>query len=151
MVIGMYSCKEEQQPSSKISDTGGIEVVISHSAGDDWAPSDNFLPLPFNVADLGNDETIILANRIKKGEKLEVKAIGAVRVSENDTLNTYIISIPVKSKYKSFAVSDFDEFSTVHSGAKWIIEQYMLNRKNSPSVRLKSWENENFAIKYLLK
>jgi hypothetical protein len=44
----------------------------------------------------------------------------------------------------------FDEFSTVYSSAKWIVEQYLVNRKGSNVIKLKSWENEKTAINYLL-
>ena len=150
-MIVITSCREEPSSTPQISDSGGVEVVVKHSAGDGWAATDKFLPLPFNVAELGSQKAIVLSDRIKVGEKLEVKPFGAVRVTENDSLHTYVVTYPIASKYNPFGVADFDEFSTVHSGAKWIIEQYILNRQNSNEVRLKSWEDENFAIKYVLK
>jgi len=151
MIVGLSSCKEETPKAIVLDENNAIEVKVVHSAGDNWESSDNFLPLPFNVAEGGLDEILVLSERIKKGVTLDVKPIGAVRVLQNDTLITYIVTIPLESEYKSISAVDFDEFSTVYSGAKWIIEQYLLNRKNSFSVKLKSWENENFAIKYLLK
>lgn len=151
MGVVVLSCKEDTPKAIVLDDNNAIEVDIVHSAGDRWAPSDNFLPLPFNVAIGGEDEIIVLSERIKKGVTLDVKPIGAVRILQNDTLITYVVAIPIKLDYKSLSASDFDEFSTVFSGAKWIVEQYLLNRKNSYTVKLKSWENENFAIKYLLK
>ena len=151
MVVAMQSCKVEEQKVVTIDEDNGVEVQVTHSAGDNWDVTDNFLPLPFNVAKLGNEEVIVLSERIKKGEKLKVKPFGAIRVLQNDTLITYVVSLPLKAKYKTFQATDFDEFSTVYSGAKWIVEQYLINRKNSYSVKLKSRENENFAIKYLLK
>lgn len=151
MIVAMQSCKEDVQKTVILDEDNGVEVKVVHSAGDNWEETDNFLPLPFNVAKLGGDEVILLSKRVKKGEKLTVKPLGAIRILQNDTLITYVVALPVKSKYKTFNTVDFDEFSTVHSGAKWIIEQYLINRKNPYSVKLKSWENENFAIKYLLK
>ena len=151
MIVALQSCKEDVQKSVILDDDTGVEVVIAHAAGDNWEETDNFLPLPFNIANRGEDEVIVLSKRIKKGEKLKVKPLGAIRILQNDTLITYIVSLPIKDEYESFNTVDFDEFSTVYSSAKWIIEQYLINRRNSYSVKLKSWENENFAIKYLLK
>jgi hypothetical protein len=151
MVVALQSCKKEQVKTITIDENNGVEVQIKHSAGDTWDSADNFLPLPFNVASLDEEQVIVLSKRIKRGEKLKVKVLGAVRVLQNDTLITYVITLPLKAKYESLNTVDFDEFSTVYSGAKWIIEQYLINRRNSYSVKLKSWENENFAIKYLLK
>lgn len=151
MIVVLQSCKEDVPKTLVIDEDSGVKVEVTHSAGDQWAKTDNFLPLPFNISTIGNDEIIILSKRIKKGESLNVKPLGAIRILQNDTLMTYVVSIPVKQKYKSLSTVDFDEFSTVYSSAKWIVEQYLINRSNSYSVKLKSWENENFAIKYLLK
>lgn len=151
MAVVLSSCEEKTPEAIVLDENNAIKVDVLHSAGDKWASSDNFLPLPFNIAKGGTDEIIILSSRIKKGETLDVKPIGAVRIIQNDTLHTYVVTIPIEVKHKSISAEDFDEFSTVFSGAKWIVEQYLLNRENSNSVKLKSWENENFAIKYLLK
>jgi len=151
MTVVLFSCKEEAVKTLALDENNALEVNIEHSAGDKWSESDNFLPLPFNVAKGGEDDIIVMSERIKEGEAVDVKPIGAIRILQNDTLLTYVISIPVGEKHKSISADDFDEFSTVFSGAKWIVEQYLLNRRNSYQVKLKSWENENFAIKYLLK
>jgi len=150
-IVVLQSCKEEVPKTMVLDENNAMEVNVLHSAGDKWSESDNFLPLPFNIAKGGMDDIIVLSERIREGESIDVKPIGAIRILQNDTLLTYVVTIPVGQKHKSLTTDDFDEFSTVYSGAKWIIEQYLLNRKNSYSVKLKSWENENFAIKYLLK
>ncbi len=151
MIVVMQSCKKEVPNKLVLDENNGMEVNVLHSAGDKWADTDNFLPLPFNIAKGGTDDIIVLSERIKEGESVDVRPIGAIRILQNDTLLTYVVTIPVGEDHKSLSTDDFDEFSTVFSGAKWIVEQYLLNRKNSYSVKLKSWENENFAIKYLLK
>lgn len=151
MVVIFHSCKEEVPKEIEIDPENGVLVEVEHAAGDNWEATDNFLPLPFNVARVGSEEVFVLSERIKPGERLNVKPLGAINIMRNDSLKTYVVSIPSKSKYESFSMEDFDEFSTVYSGAKWIVEQYLLNRENSFNVKLKSWENENYAIKYLLK
>ena len=151
MLVALQSCKEEAVRPVVSETDNAIQVIVAHSAGDKWAASDNFLPLPFNVGYSGSEEIIVLCERLKKGKILDVKPIGAVRILQSDTLFTYVVTIPMNLKERSINTADFDEFSTVFSGAKWIIEQYLLNRSNSHAVKLKSWENENFAIKYLLK
>ncbi len=151
MIVALQACKEEAPKTIILDENNTIEVDVVHSAGDKWAISDNFLPLPFNIAKRGTDDIIVMSERIKERETLDVKPIGAIRILQNDSLLTYVVTIPLGFKHKSISAADFDEFSTVFSGAKWIIEQYLLNRKNTYSVKLKSWENENFAIKYLLK
>ena len=150
-IVAIFSCKEEAKKDLVFDEKKGLKVEVTNSAGDKWNSTDKFLPLPFNVARGKTEDIIVLSERLEKGKSIDVKPIGAIRILQNDTLLTYIVSLPVDKKQRSITADDFDEFSTVYSGAKWIVEQYMLNRKNSPSVKLKSWENENFAIKYLLK
>ena len=152
LIVGVISCKKDQaiKPLA-LDENNAIQVEVQHSAGDQWSQVDNFLPLPFNVAKGGEDEILVMGKRISNGTSVDVKPIGAIRIVENDTLKTYVLSVPVESEHISLSTVDFDEFSTVFSGAKWIVEQYLLNRQNSNAVRLKSWENESFAIKYLLK
>ncbi|MEM9549415.1 MAG: hypothetical protein AAGA77_25825 [Bacteroidota bacterium] len=150
-ILAFMSCDQESRNEAKPNMEDAILVNVTHSAGDKWASTDNFLPLPFNIAKLGSDDVIILSERLDAGKKIDVKPIGAIRILENDTLLTYVISLPSEETERTMDAEDFDEFATVFSGAKWIIEQYMLNRGNSNTVRLKSWENENFANKYLLK
>lgn len=151
IVLTSLSCKDKTVKPIEVSDKNTIDVEVIHSAGDKWAEEDNFLPLPFNVARAGDEDILVLGRRIESGENVVIKPLGAIRIMQNDTLQTFVISLPQKAELQSLNTEDFDEFSTVYSGAKWIVEHYMLNRKNSHGVKLKSWENENFAIKYLLK
>ena len=151
LIFSFFSCKEERTKKLVVDENNAVKVNITHSAGDKWLASDSFLALPFNVANGGGEEILVLSERLKKGEKIDVKPIGAVRVEKNDSLLTYVIGLPSDKKLQTIPAADFDEFSTVYSGAKWIIEQYLVNRQDADLVKLKSWENENYAIKYLLK
>ena len=151
MIFSLFSCKEESTEKLVVDENNAVKVNVTHSAGDKWMASDNFLALPFNVANGGGEEILVLSERLKEGEKIDVKPIGAVRVERNDSLLTYVIGLPSDKTLQTIPAEDFDEFSTVYSGAKWIIEQYLVNRQDADLVKLKSWENENYAIKYLLK
>ena len=77
MGVVVVSCKEDAPKVIVLDENNAIEVDIVHSAGDSWAPSDNFLPLPFNVAKGGDDDILVLSERIKKGVTIDVKPIGA--------------------------------------------------------------------------
>ena len=47
-----------------------------------------FLALFANIAKAQNDEIIVLSERMDKGESLNVKPIGAIRILQNDSLQS---------------------------------------------------------------
>lgn len=150
LVISLISCGEEKNTKvDVISKEGAFISVITHSAGDSWETSFGFLPLPVNIGTVNNKEVLVLCDRRKTGEKINILPLGAVRLIENDSLRTYVLGIPTDKELTTISAKGFDEFSTVHSSAKWIIEQYLINRKGENKVVLKSWENEKTAINYL--
>ena len=150
VLINFISCQGEKSVNTEvISEEGTFSSVITHAAGDSWNSSVGFLPLPVNIATVNNKEVLVLCDRRKQGEKIKILPLGAVRLIESDSLKTYVLGIPTDSDLVTIRANGFDEFSTVHSSAKWIIEQYMINRKGDNKVMLKSWENEKAAINYL--
>ena len=150
VIFIVFSCKPKEEVLEVMED-GAATVTITHSAGDRWSENDEFLPLPVNVASFGDKEVFVISDRLNAGKRIEIDPIGAVKLIENDSLKTYLISIPSQTENQIISVEDFDEFSTIHSSAKWILEQYLVNRLGSNKSRVKSWENENFALNYLLK
>lgn len=149
LLFTLFSCgtKKDKQPMDK---EGAFQCVITHSAGDSWSKSDEFLPLPMNVAEVSGKEVFLLSDRVKVGKKIGILPLGSVLLIENDSIKTYVLAIPAIDKNKKINAEGFDEFSTVYSSAKWIIEQYLVNRKGSNVIKLKSWENEKTAINYLI-
>jgi inorganic pyrophosphatase len=151
LLFTLFSCEIKKVNLGQTMDEEGVfKSVITHSAGDSWSASDEFLPLPMNIADVNEKDVLLLSDRVKVGEKVGILPLGAVKLIENDSIKTYVIAIPSDSKMKVIDADGFDEFSTVYSSAKWIVEQYLVNRKGSNVIKLKSWENEKTAINYLL-
>lgn len=147
----LFSCQEEKVNKEQVLDEEGIfKSVITQSAGDSWSKSDAYLPLPMNVAEVNKKDVFLLSDRVEVGEIVALVPVGAVKLIENDSVKTYVLAIPYLDSEKSIDAQGFDEFSTVYSSAKWIVEQYLVNRKGSNVIKLKSWENEKTAINYLL-
>ncbi len=147
----LFSCEVKKENSELVLDEEGVfKSVITHSAGDSWNTSDTFLALPMNVGEINEKDVLLLSDRVKVGKSVSVIPIGAVKLIENDSIKTYVIAIPYLENDKKIDAQGFDEFSTVFSSAKWIIEQYLVNRKGNNVIKLKSWENEKIAINYLL-
>ncbi len=151
LVFTLFSCESKKSNDTKQIDKDGVfQAVISHSAGDSWSSSDEFLPLPMNIVDVNGKDVFLLSDREKVGNSIGIIPLGAVKLIENDSIKTYVLAIPSDISNRRIDAEGFDEFSTVYSSAKWIVEQYLVNRKGNGLVKVKSWENEKTAINYLL-
>ncbi len=152
VALVLFSCRKNVDTKPMIIDRKkGVEVIIQHPAGDRWGQYDDFLPLPFNIATTRSHTFIVLSDRIKSGKKVRVNPLGAIRFTYRDTLKTFIIAAPSDKKHFTMNVDDFDELVTVYSPAKQMIENYVLHRSMAAQKQLYSWEDDNFAINYLLK
>lgn len=147
----LVSCGQStKETGDNPREKGIFDAIVTHSAGDRWSFSDEFLPLPMNIANVNEKQVLIMSDRLDVNVNIKVKPLGSIKIIENDTLNTYVLAIPNNEDKITLNAEGFDEFSTVHSSAKWIVEQYLLNRKGGYATQLKSWENEKSAINYLL-
>lgn len=151
LVFIAISCGVEKNSSDQEKDRDGVfRSVISHSAGDSWSTSDEFLPLPMNITEVNGKDVFLLSDREKVGKGIDIIPLGTVKLIENDSTKTYVLAIPSDENNRRINADDFDEFSTVYSSAKWIVEQYLVNRKGNNLIKVESWENEKIAINYLL-
>ena len=151
VAIILFSCEIKKSEDTKVVDKDGVfQAVVSHSAGDSWSSTDEFLPLPMNIADVNGKDVFILSDREKVGVDIGIIPLGIVKLIENDSIKTYVLAIPSNENNRQIDAEGFDEFSTVFSSAKWIVEQYLVNRKGNGLIKVKSWENEKTAINYLL-
>jgi len=147
ILVTMFSCT---QKTKTIIPKGAYPVTIDKSAGELWEKTDQYLPLPVNIGHHDDKEVFVISDKKEQLSEIAVLPIGAVKYEENQKLKTIILSIPFNKEDRTVSVSDFDEFSTIHSSVKWIIEQYLVNRLGTKQTTIKSWENETFAINYLL-
>ena len=151
LVVVMFSCGVEKSNESNAKDKDGVfSSIITHSAGDSWSTSDEFLPLPMNIAKVNGKDVFLLSDREKVGNSIDIIPLGTVELIENDSIKIYVLAIPSDKDDRGISADDFDEFSTIYSSAKWIVEQYLVNRKGNNLIKVKSWENEKRAINYLL-
>lgn len=147
----VISCKKAA-PTPKIEmTTDQVLVQISKGAGDLWKEGEQFLVMPFNLANYKGNEMLILGQRMDSNSAVVVNPLGAITTLENDSLKTYILATPRDAIYQTIDCKDFDEFSTVYSSTKWIIEQYIINHRGPNTSRLQSWEDDQFAINFLIR
>lgn len=151
LVFIALSCKDQDIVKSQKSDDNHMVAVVTHSAGDRWEVEDDYLPLPVNVGIVNNRDVLILSDRLSENKSLSVLPLGAISVIEGDSIKTYIVSIPKEENLRTISVDDIDELATTYSSVKWIVEQYMINRKGGNRVQLKSWLGQKSAINYLIK
>ena len=151
----LASCKEQEEQSVMDISEDGVSVEVISGAGDSY-DVDNavkpYLPLPFNVANMVNEDTtsldfIILSDRIYKGQDLNVIPIGAMRLSDDGVKKDFFIAIPSSEKRQTFKAIEFSDFAVEYASIKWMIEQYFTNYKGFAKVKLLSWEDEQYALR----
>ena len=146
------SCKEPQVQPGPIDDTGGVEVTVSHSAGNSWTTRETpFLACPVNIATHMDVPILIISDRLAEGSKIEVTLLGAARLKEGGGITTYVLAVPSKVRDKTIDIDDFSDLATIHSSAKWIIEQYLISRNGMGSASLIAWEDQNYVLGKLFK
>lgn len=152
LMVVLISCKRNESASTpNYSEDKGVKVEVIKSAGDLFDHNDEYLGLPTNLAKVGNAISFVIGKPLKKDQNLNVYPIGAIRILQNDTLKTILVSIPSDQEFQTIAPKSFDEFATIHSSIKWILEQYLINRNLNQRTTLKSWEDDKFAINFILK
>lgn len=151
LILTILSCKKTEPVIEVAMNSNQVMVQISKSAGDQWNAADQFLVMPFNLASYKGNQILILGQRLSTNSDVVVDPLGAIRTLENDSLKTYILATPRDKMYQSIDSKTFDEFSTVYSSTKWIVEQYIINHKGPNTSRLQSWEDDQFAINFLIR
>ena len=151
MMFIAVSCSDQPSVGSVVSSGNSVDLTITHSAGDRWGSNDNYLPLPVNIGSTGKHTMLVVSDRIDEGRKVSAEPIGSIKVEEGDSIKTYVVALPLDTQLRTVSADDIDEFATVYSSAKWIIEQYLVNRKGTNLVKLRSWESKRSAINYLIK
>lgn len=158
-LVLICSCKEEKTQSVMALSNAGVSVKVNYGAGDAYREpgvKNAYLPLPFNLAQavLGETDTVdflILSDRIYKGQELHVIPIGALLLEDEGKDKEIFISIPSNTKRMTFDKSMFNDFAVEHASVKWMIEQYFVNAKDFSKVKLRSWEDEQYATRNLNK
>lgn len=145
-----------QEKSNSPSNPDATTVKITHAAGELMEGAEHFLGLPSNLAEVlkiqdTNTKCLVLGHPMKKGSKLDVVPIGLLRLSSEGKLLNIILSSPADSSLQTISARDIDEFGTVHSSSKWIIEQWFINYKGLGKTKLLGWESKDYVVKNLLK
>ncbi len=149
-ILLLWSCNENESTSSDTT-TFSILVKITSPAGASWASNGGqYLAAPFNVGTYKKLPILVLNDAIKKGKEISVIPIGVIKLREGKEINHYVIAVPKKVGKQTIDIDDFSDLVTVHSSAKWIIEQYLISRNGMGSASLVSWEDQDYVINKLL-
>lgn len=143
------SCQNDTSVSANgiLREKLSYEVIIDIPAGQSWTEDGSiYLASPFNISKYKDIPVLVLANRLKKGKKLDVHMIGAIKLKENNSINHYVIAIPTKGGNHTHPITEFSDLITSHSSIKWIIEQYLLGRHGLSDTEIISWEEESYVV-----
>lgn len=158
-LILLSSC--QQNPKSTQDDSSPYEIVIQHSAGDDYtggtveAPI-SYMSYPFNMGYIRGKQAdrlhcILLSKKMSPRSRLSIKPIAVFNTIEQGAENSYIIAIPTQEDLRSLALEDFSDLVTKHNAVKSIIEFWLINRCGLGCAENVSWGNENSAAFVLEK
>lgn len=129
-------------------------VKVSHQAGSPLDEEAKFLGLPGNMCEILNlqneNKCLVLSKPIRKGVKLHVLPIGVLRLDVDEEALNIVLTYPIDTSLQTITAVDMDEFATIHSSAKWIIEQWFLNHKGMGRVSVKGWESKEYVVNNIL-
>lgn len=151
IVLFVFSCKESV-PEATIEKDGRLhlEAVVTNAAGTSWTDDGStYLAAPFNVCEYMDMELLLLSDAVKKGKHVDVIPIGAIHIQEDEQQRYIMIGVPAEGG-ESIDIRSFGDLVTKHSSAKWIIEQYVLNRNGMGSAKLIGWKDESVVTNKLL-
>lgn len=151
----------EQNSRSNQGDDSSYEVVIQHSAGDDYVSgttetSSSYLGYPFNMGYIRGKQAdhvqcILLSKKVSPRSRLSIKPIAVFNTIEQGAGISYIIAVPTQDDMKSLSIIDFSDLITKHNAVKSIIEFWIMNRCGLGCAENLSWGNENSAAFVLEK
>ena len=150
-VLAFHSCKSK---SDIAKPENAISVKVSHEVGSQWKKESKYLGLPGNLAEIlalqDQNKCLILSQPLRAGLKLDVLPIGVLRLEVEETDLNIILSYPIDSTLQTIHAKDLDEFATIHSSSKWIIEQWFLNHLGMGKVTIKGWESQEYVVNNIL-
>lgn len=150
LTVLLYAC--QQKKAAPVNEQGGVEVIVKHPAGSSWTSGQSpFLASPVNIAELDDIPILIMSDRLKEGQAIQVTLLGAIRLLEKGENTTYLLAVPTKVSEQTISIVDFSDLITSYSSAKWIIEQYLLSRNGMGSASLISWEDQNYVLNKILQ
>ncbi len=120
------------------------QATITHPAGTQWSTSHGYLGLPFSVGTLVASKAtcLVIGLPLDTDGQLGLDIIGGVRVARDSADTMLVLAQPADVAQRSIMIKDLNHFATVHSAAKWQIEQYITHYRGMGSARIVGWEDE---------
>jgi len=124
----------------------------------------DFLPYPGNYGFIpstyldprqGGDgdplDVLVIGESRPTGAVLQVRPIGALRLSDEGEIDTKIIAVPADSSKRVIQANNFQEFLIEYDAARRIIEEWFISYKGMGATELLGWEDESFALEEIRK
>lgn len=123
------------------------QATITHPAGTQWSTSHGYLGLPFSVGKLASSQAtcLVVGLPLDVDEQLGIDIIGGIKVARDSTDTMLVLAQPANVDQRSIMIKDLNHFATVHSAAKWQIEQYITHYRGMGSARIVGWEDEAYV------
>lgn len=123
------------------------QVHVTHPAGTQWSSKHGYLGLPFTVGTLaqGDLTCLIVGQPLGVDTDLGVDIIGGIKVDQDSSEVLLVLAQPADVQLRSIMIKDLNHFATVHSAAKWQIEQYITHYRGMGSARISGWEDAAYV------
>jgi len=158
-MILLCSCHDNANTSASLQD-GAFEVIIEHSAGDDYSfeseeINHTYLSYPVNEGyprAMKNDQIrcLILSEKMSVRSRLTVNPIALFSMNEHGKQINYIIAVPNETKFIGIDIENFSDLVTKYSSVKNILEYWLLNRCGLGCSQYISWQ-DGHAASFLLE
>jgi len=157
-IVLHFACYENVQTDA-IHIDGSFDVIIEHSAGDDYNyiledTIHPYLSYPANEGyprSLRNKELrcLILSEKLSARSRITVIPIALFSMIEHGKEINYIIAVPSEEKYVGIDIENFSDLVTKYNSVKNILEYWLLNRCGLGCSEYISWQDAH-AAKFLL-
>ena len=150
--ILMWSCKPGSQDSGFTTDEEDVEVVITHTSGDEYGDLP-YIPLIGNLGKTSEEskfEVLILGSKMEKGVTDFITPFAVMNYYDDNVQKQLIVATPTNPVLKTIDVDDLVDFSVSYGSIKRIIEQWYASFKGLGKNRIVGWDNKTTALDVLL-
>jgi len=132
----------------EIDRTNGKERVINFLP---YPGNYGFIPSTYMNPELGGDgdalDVLVISASVPTGTKMKVLPIGALKLKDQEEMDTKIIAIPADSTQRTMQVENFTDFLVEYNMAKKIVEDWFVSYKGLGQIELIGWEDEYGALR----
>lgn len=108
-----------------------------------------FIPSTFMDPEQGGDgdalDVLVIAESMPTGTLVECIPVAVLLLEDRGEIDSKIIAVPLDPALRVMKADDFQSFFLNYDAARYIIEQWFLHYKGFGVMKIKRWEDDNYA------